>query len=171
MEQWKDILGFEGLYEVSSMGELRNKATKKILKPVITHCGYYRFRIIKNEERFNKMLHRLVCEAFIENPEQKRTINHKDGNKLNNNIENLEWNTHSENIHHAIKLGLFHINRDPFNRHHSCLSEEQVLEIDRMIKSKEHTYKQIALMFGVHPSRIEKIKARTTWKHLFEKIG
>ena len=119
MEVWKDINGYEGLYQISNYGNVRSldryvngnngsKALKKgiVLKKQITNKGYYDVGLYKNGKAKYLLVHRLVAEHFIPNPENKRTVNHKDGNKLNNHVSNLEWVTHSENQIHAFNNGL-----------------------------------------------------------------
>lgn len=104
MEIWKDIPGFEGLYEVSSCGLIRKGGRiKKLHKD---HGGYLTVWLSKCSKMKCLKVHRLVALAFIPNPEGKRTVNHIDGNKQNNHVENLEWATHSENITHANNTGL-----------------------------------------------------------------
>lgn len=104
-EQWRDVVGYEGLYQISNSGKLRN--TKgHILKVHIAHNGYCYFNISKNSVAKSKRVHRLVAEAFIPNPENKAEVNHKDGDKFNNHVENLEWMTKSENNLHAFRTHL-----------------------------------------------------------------
>lgn len=103
-EVWKDVAGYEGLYEVSTNGRVRRNG--HIRKTRVDYRGYEAISLYKCSKGRNFKIHRLVASAFIENPENKRTVNHKDGNKLNNNVENLEWATHSENLIHASKIGL-----------------------------------------------------------------
>lgn len=93
---WKDIQGYEGLYEVSNYGNVRslnyNHTNKiKYLKPLKDGSGYYFVRLCKNGIVQNFKVHRLVANAFIENPNNYPQINHKDENKLNNKVSNLEW--------------------------------------------------------------------------------
>lgn len=83
------------------------RKTGLVLKPRISKHGYYYVNIYKNNNRKTVKNHRLVAEAFIPNPENKPEVNHKDGDKLNNKISNLEWVTSSENIYHAVHTGLF----------------------------------------------------------------
>lgn len=114
-EIWKDIEGYEGLYQVSNFGRVKslNKYHHKreqILKPNLKSDGYYETSLSKNSKPKWVRTHRLVAQAFIPNPENKPQINHKDGNKLNNCIENLEWVTNKENIDHAIAMGLEKLN-------------------------------------------------------------
>lgn len=121
-EIWKDIIGFEGLYQVSNFGNVKSllktrktgrKGTsvrvypEKILKP--SSCSNNGYKIV-TLSLFGKQkyftIHKLVCIHFLENKNNNKTINHKDGNKLNNHFENLEWCTNSENSLHAFKMGL-----------------------------------------------------------------
>lgn len=90
-EIWKDVVGFEGLYKVSNLGNVKSLRNGKILIPSITIHGYKRITLCKNGKKENKVIHRLVAEAFLDNPKNFLCINHKDENKLNNCVENLEW--------------------------------------------------------------------------------
>lgn len=112
MEIWKDVVGYENVYEVSDKGDIRRlfkgtKGTKnRILKGQISKFGYHRVQLTVEGKIKYLSAHRIVAEAFIPNLKNKKQVNHKDGNKLNNCIENLEWVTPSENTNHAIKTGL-----------------------------------------------------------------
>lgn len=91
-EIWKDIEGFEGLYEVSSCGNVRNARTKRILKPRGNGNGWKnKVRLIKDKQGKNFYVHRLVAKAFVPNPDNLPEVGHLDGNNENNNIENLKW--------------------------------------------------------------------------------
>lgn len=110
-EEWKDIKEYEGKYQISNLGNVKAldyKRTKKekILKPRINSTGYMVVNLYKNAKFKTFKIHRLIAQAFIINPENKPCINHIDGNKLNNSIDNLEWCTYRENTIHAIKNGL-----------------------------------------------------------------
>ena len=89
-EIWKDVVGFEGSYKVSNFGNVKSLRNKKILIPSINR-GYKRITLCKNGKRENKVIHRIVAEAFLDNPKNFLCVNHKDENKLNNCVENLEW--------------------------------------------------------------------------------
>ena len=103
--QWRNVVGYEGLYEVSSTGEVRNARTLVVLKQSVCN-GYRRVNLWKGNKYKTKKVHRLVAEAFIENHLGKRTVNHIDGDKTNNSVENLDWATYGENTKHAYDLGL-----------------------------------------------------------------
>jgi len=109
MEKLKDIKGYEGLYQASSLGKIKSlvgrRSNVEFLKEGVTGAGYKTVTLCKNGKRASKNVHRLIAETFL--GDSKLDVNHKDGNKLNNNIKNLEYVTKSENIKHAIKNNLF----------------------------------------------------------------
>ena len=90
-EIWKDVKGYEGLYKISNRGKVYSFYTNKILKNSKSIDGYYRVYLRKNKKRKFASIHRLVAEAFIPNPNDLPQVNHKDENKKNNNVYNLEW--------------------------------------------------------------------------------
>lgn len=96
-EIWKDIKGYEGLYQVSNLGKVKSLSDKSnhkediILKPIIDKYGYYRVHLYKNAKLKTKLIHRLVAETFIDNSKKLPCVNHIDENKLNNRTNNLEW--------------------------------------------------------------------------------
>ena len=104
MEVWKDVVGYEGLYEVSNLGRIRRNG--RIKKPQVNRDGYMEVSLSKHSIQKTLKLHRIVAIAFIPNQQNKATVNHINGVKTDNRIENLEWATHSENIIHANKAGL-----------------------------------------------------------------
>lgn len=116
MEIWKDVVGYEEKYQVSNKGRVRNKINKKILKKRIGTSGYYKVNLYRNKKVKTMEIHRLVAVAFIKSSKNKNEVNHIDGNKLNNNIINLEWVTHKENIEHAWKNKLFESVREASRR-------------------------------------------------------
>jgi hypothetical protein len=110
-EIWKDIEGYEGVYQVSNLGRVKSlkygiKSRIKILSGAISSNGYFYVALYKNKKIVKISIHRLVAITFINNPEQKEQVNHIDGNKTNNFYNNLEWATRSENMKHAFKTGL-----------------------------------------------------------------
>lgn len=110
-EIWKDVVGYEGLYKVSNLGNVISLNYRKTNKPKklsynVNHKGYLDVHLTKNRTSKHKIIHRLVALAFIPNPNNLPQINHIDGNKQNNNVNNLEWCDNSQNQKHAYKLGL-----------------------------------------------------------------
>lgn len=104
---WKTIQGFSN-YEISTEGQVRNKNTQYILKGRPSKNGYLQVSLKEDEtQKFkNQYIHRLVAQQFLINEENKREVNHKDGNKTNNNLDNLEWVTSSENQKHRHQIGI-----------------------------------------------------------------
>lgn len=121
MEVWRSIPNYEGYYIVSNLGKIKslertlqfgNRTRIKpeiILKPFINNCGYECVDLYKNKKVKKCKVHRLVASAFLDNP--KKEVNHKDGNKLNNSVINLEWCTHSENHKHSYANGLSNLSK------------------------------------------------------------
>lgn len=117
-EEWKDISGYEGRYQISNMGRVKSlpriikngigECHKKgrILKPQKAVKGYIRVTLCNEEYCKPFKIHRLVAEHFIPNPENKPQVNHINGDKTDNRVDNLEWCTNGENQLHAYKLGL-----------------------------------------------------------------
>lgn len=117
-EIWKDIKGYEGLYQASNLGRIKSLQRKQwngynyidkpelILKPRYNGKGYVCYALFKEGKRKNFKGHYLVLSTFIKNLENKSQINHKDGIKDNNNLNNLEWCTPKENVIHALETGL-----------------------------------------------------------------
>ena len=101
-EQWKDIPGFEGHYQASTLGNIRSiKKEPIILKGDYQKNGYRRVYLWVGGEKKNCLVHRLVAETFIENPNRYSDINHKDEDKSNNSVENLEWCSHVYNMNYG----------------------------------------------------------------------
>lgn len=134
MEIWKDIKDYEGYYQISSEGNVRNVKTQQILKGDTNNLGYRRVTLYTPiRKRF--FIHRLVALHFCEGYSEKLVVNHKDGNKQNNNYLNLEWVTHSENDLHAYNMNL----RKP----HPCTFKHRIisynLKTNAVIKNYENT--------------------------------
>lgn len=116
-EEWRDIQGYDGFYQVSNLGRVRScdrivrcgyGKTRKIkgvlLKPNLMNTGYYSVMLSKECKGWKVLVHRLVCEAFIPNPYNKQEVDHIDGNRINNNVCNLHWVTGKENMNNPIAL-------------------------------------------------------------------
>lgn len=100
-EIWKDIEGFEGLYQVSNLGRVTRVTTGRILKSGKDKDGYLQVTLCKDSTKYTKKIHRLVAQAFVSNSENKPEINHIDEDKANNRVNNLEWSTRKENNNHG----------------------------------------------------------------------
>ena len=180
-EIWKSIKGYEGHYFVSNLGSVKTNnhygsGKDAILKPAKDNKGYLRVSLTKDKILKTYKVHRLVALAFIENPNNKPQVNHKNGIKTDNRIDNLEWCTNTENVHHAINLGLFvfstpeksvnkQVKSGELNGCH-LLTEKQVLEIRSKFKPREYTRKMLALEYGVKESTIKDVVLNKSWRHI-----
>lgn len=122
METWKDIKGYENLYQVSDLGNVKNIKTGRILKQKIDN-GYYRIGFSFNGKVKMFRVHRLVAEAFLPNPKNYKIVNHIDRNRKNNNVSNLEWCDNIHNVTH--KLDMLFKNKELFNK--LCLNCRTIL--------------------------------------------
>lgn len=121
MENWRDVNGYSGIYEVSNTGRVARicNGTRKIRKPCKDRAGYLNLCLSKNGKEKTFRVHRLVADAFIPNPNGLKEINHKDEDKTNNNVCNLEWCTRAYNVRYgtrtsktATKVGMYSISGD-----------------------------------------------------------
>lgn len=161
-EIWKEIDGYKERYKISSLGRVKSINPQNhredliLLKPSLTTKGYYKVSLFNNGKEWQPSIHRLVAKAFIPNPENKPCVNHINGIKTDNRVENLEWCTHSENLRHAVDNGL----KKGTPRK---LTAEQV----RLIKNiSGMSLQKIANLFGVCPQMISKIKNGLNWSNI-----
>ena len=166
-EVWKDVKDFEGLYQVSNLGNVKRLISKgalceRFIGRSIDRYGYVKRVLCKQGKNYNITEHRLVAYAFIENLENKATINHINGIKTDNRVENLEWNTNLENKQHAVKSGL--TNLKGINHPKSKLTEEQVLEIREFGFSQ--TRMSLSKKYGVARITISRIIKKENWNHI-----
>ncbi len=163
MEEWKDVVSYEGSYQVSSFGRIKSlsrlmryesrgrvgyRLAKEIIKaPSKTRNGYYNVSLYKNDKEKKCSVSRLVAIAFLPNPDNKKTVNHLDSIRTNNVISNLEWATQSENIIHGIKSGSiipYFVNHksQPFSGFYGKKhTEETKIKIrESMIKARENKF-------------------------------
>lgn len=117
-EVWRDIEGYEGLYQISDIGRIKSLITGKIRNLQMNKWGYPVIILTKDKKQKQMFVHRLVAKAFIPKIEGKNEVNHINGDKTDNRKENLEWCTKSENIRHAFRTGLkdYHGSKGPSAR-------------------------------------------------------
>ena len=152
MEIFKDVKGYEGYYEISNLGRVRSTSYKgkRILKPAITKNGYLNVIFCINQKKEHKLVHRLVAEAFIPNINNYSRVNHKDEDKLNNYVENLEWLSVEDNNRYS---------------NSKMRTKEKVLQIPSLI-DQGYTQLEIAKYFNVSRRAIQSILRGEHWKDL-----
>lgn len=171
------VKDFEGYYEVSNFGNVRSleriirnkngkelKVRSRILIPRKHRNGYTLVNLCKNNIIKNCTIHKIVCQSFLGDRPNLIEINHKDGNKKNNILDNLEYVTRSDNSRHAYRLGL------KFTKGSKCsaakLTEEDVIEIRRSYLSREYNQVQLGKKYGVKANTICNIINRRYWTHI-----
>ncbi len=178
-EIWKDIKGFEDKYKISSYGRVKslerevnclNNKTRKILTKILSFTtdsnNYYYVRLYPI---FRKgiAVHRLIGQTFLSKGSDDTCLNHKDGNKLNNNVNNLEWTTFKKNIQHAWSIGLCSsILRLGEKNGQAKFKECEVLEIRRLYSTDQFSQRLLAKMFKTGKTSISHIVKREIWKHI-----
>lgn len=158
MNDFIPVPGFEE-YEMNRMGQFLSKRGNKRILAICKRDNWY--ATVKLNDR-HRTVHRLMALAFIENPENHPMVNHKDGDKHNYNLNNLEWCTNDYNMKHAQRTGLLVKGTQV---HTNILDEVQVLTIIQCLKDGM-TPKDLGGYFKVHPTTIGKIKSGDNWKHL-----
>lgn len=158
-EEWRPVVGYEEFYEVSCFGRVKRiKAggstfIGKILKPLVRRDRYLLINICKNGEQSLLYCHHLVMDAFIGPRPEGMEANHKDGNKANNCVDNLEYVTRGENIKHAHRLGLYH----------KILTQDDIPQIRKLLAEGELFLREIGDIYGVDLSTIHDIKFGRSW--------
>jgi len=178
-EIWKDIEGYEGMYQVSNYGRIRsvernvnNGSGIYMIDEMIMHLpkndkGYFRIGLRNGVIQKKHMVHRLVAQAFIPNPENKPQVNHIDGVKTNNNVSNLEWCTQSENMRHAYSIGLASgIERSGESNPMSRLTAKEVREIRQKHNVLNKSITELAQEHSCSRSHIWNIVNFNKWKHI-----
>lgn len=176
METWRDVPGYEKCYQVSNLGRIKslkrmvlsNKGFEMpkpelIRKGTITKQGYIEIRLSKDGKKKCFKVHRLVLSAFCPSDNPKLECNHKDGNKQNNRIENLEWVTPSQNSLHAHRVLKAKNNRGT-NNPRAKLTPLKVAEIKRLYFDTGLTQTELANKFGVVQTQISRIILNRAWK-------
>ena len=163
MKTYKQIAEFPN-YEIADDGTIRNRTTMAIKSQYLGSTRYYFVTLHRdNANGKPRRVHRLIAAAFIPNPHNKPEINHKDGNRTNNHISNLEWCTHPENMRHAFKTGL--VNNTGERNGQSKLIPWQVSAIKERLRHGESQY-SIASDYPVSRSCILGIKIGRLWGHI-----
>lgn len=161
MHEFKEIAGFNG-YKINVIGTILNKKNFPITSR-LHKTGYLVVAIVKKKGGvgYNQLVHRLVALTFLPNVLNCSDVNHIDGNKLNNNIDNLEWCTRKENIKHSYEIGLAKKGSDRAN---SKLNDCDIVNIRLMAKTT--AIKEIATLFNISRQNTKRIVELKRWKHI-----
>lgn len=170
-EVFEDLKGYEESYQISDQGRIFTKRRLdgnriiygRELHPLITKDGYLKVRLTKNSVATGYYIHRLVAKQFIENPYNLPEVNHRDGNKFNNKVSNLEWCSKQDNMKHAAKHSLI---QHGAARPSAKLTEEQVLEIYKL--KGIMAAKEIGAYYGVSKNTINLILRGKKWSYLYK---
>ena len=166
-EIWKDINSYEGFYQISNLGNVKslqrmakNKdgqriVKERILSPTKAGNGYLTVMLYSKKIPERKIIHRLIALNFIPNPNNKPQVNHINGIRTDNRIDNLEWCTAKENINHAFKIGLM--------KGQTKLNEIEVMQIRELYSTETQTQSEIAVMFKTTRTNIGRIVRQETW--------
>lgn len=177
-EVWKDVIGFYGIYQISDNGFVKAVETikkkgrgnqfcpERILAFSIEKRGYLRVTLQKDKVKKYFGVHQLVATHFVENPENKKTVNHKDGDKSNNHFENLEWATNKEQINHADLIGLRNISGE--NSKVAKLKDSDIKYIRENywsnLKNQTSNTKELCEKFSIGKTTLYNIIRKKTWK-------
>jgi hypothetical protein len=164
------IQGFEERYKISNKGviisfnrkSLQNNPDK--MNPYIDTVGYRSVSLHENGKPKYMRLHRLLCIHFLPNPNNYPFVNHKDGNKLNSCLSNLEWCTAKQNLNHATEMGL--INNRGEGSFHAKLKNEDVIELRRLRSEDKWTQLEIAKKYNISRRHVSDIVNRVCWHHI-----
>ena len=171
MEIFKDIKGYEGLYKIGNLGSVYSYAKRgrksKLLKQNFDRAGYQVTYLCRNNIVKTVKVHRLVCEAFHENPNNLPQVNHKDGVKIHNYADNLEWCTSEHNIRHAWKNKLSSAKKGQYANGSKLLDLER-FEMIRKYAVENKTQKSLAIEYGISQSDVS-FSIRAYVKSLIEK--
>lgn len=158
-EVWKDVDGWEGLYWVSNLG--RVKSSKRLKSLYVSSHGYHTVGFCHNHFEKTCSVHRLVAKAFIPNPNNLPQVNHKNGIKTDNRVENLEWCDNKHNVRHSFNTGL-QVAISGKNHYKSKLDDEKV----RDIRTARIPVAEFARLYGVSPRTIQSAKRYRSWKQV-----
>lgn len=168
--EWRDIPGYEGVYQVSDTGLVRRMKTGgntyigKILVSPVGSSGYPFLLLFVNASRKHWKVHQLVMLAFVGQRPAGKEINHKNGIKTDNRLENLEYITHQENITHTIQLKGCAV--QGIKNHRAKLNDEKVREIRRLYSSGVMRIPKLSALYGVSTNVMWRVVNRVSWKHV-----
>ena len=164
-EEWRDVIGFEADYEVSSEGRVRNKHTGHVLRPWVAGHGYHYLRLGRKNRR---TVHSLVAESFVgPRPSSNHEVAHWDGVGTNNRAPNLRWATHAENIEDRRRHGTIHAPQMHGDCHPMAkLSSQNVAEIRQVYSGARGQLTELASRFGVHPTTVRRAVTGLMWSHV-----
>lgn len=162
-EIWVDIPDYEGLYKISNFGNVLSVKRNIILKKRITYQGYIRYVLFKNGESKEFIAHRLVLKSFC--GDSKLDVNHIDGVKNNNYLDNLEYCTKSENTLHAIRIGLIkkHLGENHSRNKLNNLEVNLIRKLSNEYKIKGRT---LATLFNISTGSVSLIINKKNWSHI-----
>jgi hypothetical protein len=164
---FKDIISFENRYEISNKGIVRNKKTRKILKPSKDGSGYLRIGLCRKGVVKYFSVHRLVLESFVGPCPFGKESCHNDGNIYNNDINNLRWDTHKNNNRDKIKHGTVYRPDYSIIKHPNAkVNKSQVIEIKKLLIEGKLTQKEISEKLGITLKIINDINIGRTWKYI-----
>lgn len=183
-EEWRPVVGWEGLYEVSNMGHVRSvtrrfldaRGRKRVfqgqpLRLIVQGKGYHATRrkvsLIHQERRILRAVHHLVLEAFVGPRPEGYSTNHRDGDPTNNRVENLEWVTYAENNRHALATGL---SKQRGATHSRAILTEDDVRCMRRLYAEGVGSTAIARRFSLHLSTVNNVVRRQWWKHVPEEV-
>ena len=172
MEIWKDIVEYEGIYQVSNLGRVKsihntythNQNGMRI--PSTVGCGYLAVALYKNSKGKNHKIHRLLAQYFIPNPHNYKCVNHIDGNKLNNSLDNLEWCTSAHNNKHAWDIGLKRVVHLRDKHANVQFTDNEVRELRKITRSGLYSCASIARAYKVSNDCIYNIKNGRTYRYV-----
>jgi hypothetical protein len=177
-EEWKDIPGYKGIYKISNLGLVVAHAKtwnsgrwitrshpEKLMAQSVDHKGYYKVGLRKDGKQKMWAVHRLVAFTFIENPENKPQVNHKDTNKKNNKVGNLEWATGAENMQHAHDSGVMNL-RIGAKHPRAKLKEEDVIAI----RNSNLSDYDLAKHYEMSRSALREARIGKTWRDINSKL-
>lgn len=164
---WRDVVGYEGLYQVSDQGQIYSIKSSKLLKQIAPK-GYYIVNLWKGKKQSNFRVNRLVAITWLPNPKLLPQVNHVDGVKTNNEVSNLEWVTDKQNKEHAKELDLYY--KPKGEKHSQNKLEEWDIHFIRHWLYCGYSQAELGRVFGVGAPAIFKIHHKQRWKHVKETL-